>query len=49
MNDPAYIILKFDFYTLKIKIKLNQKLNFNINDKIEVNTTTINKAVYMTH
>ena len=49
MNDTAYIILNFDFYTLKIKIKSNQTLKFNIADKIKVKSITINKVVYMTH
>ena len=49
MNDTAYIILNFDFYTLKIKIKLNQTLKFDISDKIEGNDITINKVVFMTH
>ena len=49
MNDTEYIILNFDFYRLKIKIKSNQTLKFDITDKIEVNVITINKVVYMTH
>ena len=49
MKDTAYIILNFDFYMLKIKIKPNQTLKFDITDNIEVNATTINKVVYTTH
>ena len=49
MNDTEYIILNFDFYRLKIKIKSNQTLKFDITDKIKVNAIAINKFVYMTH
>ena len=49
MNDTAYIVLNFDFYMLKIKIKPNQTLKFDITDKIKVNTIKINKVLYMTH
>ena len=49
MNDTAYIILNFDFYTLKIKIKSNQTLKFDITERIKVNAITIYKVVSMTH
>ena len=49
MNDTAYIISDFYFYTLNIKIKSNPKLKLNITDKIKVNAITINKVVYMTY
>ena len=49
MKDTAYIILKFDSYFYSNKIKLNQKLNFDVTDKIKVKTITINKAEYMTY
>ena len=44
MNDTAYIILNFDLYIKKIRIKPSQKLKFDVTDKIEVKSTTINKV-----
>ena len=47
MNHTAYIILNVDFYTLKIEKNSNQTLKFDITEKIEVNSITINKVVYI--